>query len=578
MGIFEEGRTDCVKTLLKPAERTLKQGLDILGEDFDRRADLWRKIKDNYDRYLDGECGEFLSDLDRHFQSKFEGALAILAWSFWKNGEGFEPARRRYSEKELQAIERVLSYNVFEILSHDEVMARIMRKDADILNMLRDYYLNVQRWMDEFLNDPSVKLSLRNFLKEKWSSYRGKVDEAISDATRRFTWFTNFLLGVSEEEKALEEFYQKQMSKIRERYESLMREMEAAKEEEISRILKEKEELERQMRELEDKIENDEEKARLREELERMRSALDEKLAEIQRKEEELKKKEAEITSKEKEVQEKIREILKAQGKIEKGSRFVRRDEARIMEMNFTGRLREKLASEVKINGKTFKPGTVEERATYDTSVFSDKLEERDLKNVPENTELSVEFTEKKLLGKKGKVLVKALFYSRPKKYAELGFDVDPLELADINALLIDAKKSDADRVILLVASPTGFESRVRDYVNSQDFRRNFVSGKVSLALLDLESGELTINPHDEYAKAFEPYLRLERDEELMAKLKELIEDGILVRGYVVLDDMLKHGNEEDVKRAFHELSKEKGYITKFIEGVGFVIAREGFI
>lgn len=34
MGIFEEGRLDCIKELLKPAERVLKEGLDIVTKSF----------------------------------------------------------------------------------------------------------------------------------------------------------------------------------------------------------------------------------------------------------------------------------------------------------------------------------------------------------------------------------------------------------------------------------------------------------------------------------------------------------------------------------------------------------------
>jgi hypothetical protein len=131
---------------------------------------------------------------------------------------------------------------------------------------------------------------------------------------------------------------------------------------------------------------------------------------------------------------------------------------------------------------------------------------------------------------------------------------------------------------VLLVASPTGFEKRISNYVNSGDFHRNFISENVSLALLDLESGELIYNPHDEYAKAFEPMLRLERDEELLAKVKDFLEDRIVKRGYVRLEEALEHFAEEVVKRAFHELSKEKGYITKFVEGVGYVLVKEGFL
>jgi len=579
MGIFEEGRTDCVKELLRPAERVLRQGLDISVEDFGKRKELWNRIRDSYDRYLEGECGSFLNDLNAHFQAKFEGALAILAWSFWKKGEAYEPAEDRYTEKELEAVERILRYNVFEIYTKDDVMKKIMRQDGNILGLLRDYYQGTDRWIEEVLEDPDVKLALRNFLKYKWDSYKGKVNDAIAEATIRFDWFRNFLNEVHKEEESIEKLYQKQMDGIRKRYEELMEEIRTSKAEEVERLRREKEELERQMGELEAKLENDEEKAKLREELERMRSTLDSKLRELQRREMELKQKEEELQRKEDEVSKRIREVIELAGKVEKGSRFVRRDEAKILEMNFIGRIRGRFRGEVKLSGKTFKVEGVEENPTVEKSSFAGKLSDRDLKNVPDNVVLEIDLREKKLIGKKESLTVRAVFYGRPERYADVGFDTDPLELADVNALLVDAREEARNgRVVLLVASPTGFEKRIASYVNSNDFHRNFISENVSLALLDLESGELIYNPHDEYAKALAPLLRLERDEELLSRIKDFLEDRIKAKGYVRLEEAAEKFAEAAVKRAFQELVKEKGYVAKFIEGVGYVLAMEGFL
>ncbi|WP_054839713.1 hypothetical protein [Thermococcus sp. JCM 11816] len=622
MGIFEEGRTDCVKSLLKPAERVLKQGLDISVESYERRERLWNQVLENYDRYLDGKCGgDFLRDLDQLFRSKFEGALAILAWSFWSNGETYLPASRRFKEKELAVLERVLSYNVFEIYTKEDIMKKIMHRDVNVLLLLRDYYHGIDKWIEEALNDPEIKLPLRLFIKRKWDSYKGKVNDALNEAITRFDWLRDLLTMTREEIEAIEKTYQKKISeKDRELAEKekeiealkegiaeliqgfelekqrLMEEMSRANEEEIERLKREKEELQRRFEEERQRLieeisrmKDEEARKTLEEQLQKAREemlsslrAMEEEIRrkelELRQKEMELKRREMELSKKEDEVAKRIKEVMELTGKVEKGSRFVKRDEARIMEMNFIGRLRSKLKGEVELLGKTFKVEAVEEKPTFDKSPYLGKLSDRDIKNVPDNMVLEVTLKEKKLFGKKEEFRVKALFYSRPERYADVGFDTDPVELADINALLTDAREDAVKgRLVLLVASPTGFERRIKNYINSENFHRNFISEKISLALLDLESGELTINPpNDEYAKAFEPYLKLERDEELMNRLKNLIEEGIMTKGYVVLEEMLKHGAEDAIKRAFHELSKEKGYITKFIDGVGFVIAREG--
>ena len=340
MGIFEEGKTECVKELLKPAERVIKQGLDIYVDSFNRRERLWMQIEENYDRYLDGECGEFLRDLDTHFRAKFEGALAILAWSFWKNQELYPPAQRRYRDREIQAVERILKYNVFEIYSKDDIMKKIMHRDNDVLSLLREYYHGVDRWIEEVLNDPEVKLPLRQFLKHKWDSYKGKVNAALSEAITRFDWFRDFLFEAEKEKETVERIYRKKLeekeeeiqnlrNEIRELIRSfedekreLMRRMELAKAEEIEKLKREKEELIRQfelerqrliedisrMKDEEVRRELEEQLKRAQEEMlktvEEMEEQIRRKEEELRRKEEELKRKELELSQKEKEMEE----------------------------------------------------------------------------------------------------------------------------------------------------------------------------------------------------------------------------------------------------------------------------------
>lgn len=605
MGIFEGGNIDCAKALLKPAERVLKQGLDIQTEDFSRRTHLWSQVSENYDRYLDGECGDFLKDLDIHFRSKFEGALATLAWSFRQNGETYPPAGRRYRDKEMRAIERILAYNVFEIYTKEDIMKRIMHRDDNVLHLLRSYYHGMDKWIDETLDDPTIKLPLRYFLKTKWDSYKGKINEAIAEATRRFDWSRDFLTMTEEETQAVETAYRKQIENLRRQMEEmrgsferekegLRKRLETAKDAEISKLIEEKEEMRRQFEEERQRLieeisrmKDEEARRALEEELERMRREMNASIeameAEIKRrerelreKEMELKKKELEVKRKEDEVAKKIQEVMSLAGKVEKGSRFVKMDEAKILEMNFIGRMKSKFRGDVEILGRTFKVEGVEEGPTFNKESLAGKLSGRDLKNVLDNMALEINLKEKKLLGKKENLKVRAVFYSRPERYAEIGFDTDPLELADVNALLVDARAEARDgRLVLLVASPTGFEKRIANYVNSNDFHRNFISENVSLALLDLESGELIYNPHDEYARAFSPMLRLERDEELMTRIKDFIEEKMSGRDYLRLEEVTDHFAEDAVKRAFHELARERGYTAKFIDGVGYVLVKE---
>ncbi|WP_297514091.1 hypothetical protein [Thermococcus sp.] len=612
MGLFEEGDANCVKTLLRPAERVLRLGTDVWRESYGTRADLWGRIVEAYNRYQEGECGDFLRDLDRRFRAKFEGALALLAWSFERNGEDFEPAKKRFTPEELTAIERLFRYNVFEIYSKDDVMKLIMHRDNEVLSLLREYY-SFDRWLQEFLQSPRHSLALRDFLKSTWDSYKEKINLAIAEATARFDWFRDFLEEAKKETEAVERIYRKKLDEkekeveklkkamelIRERWyeeiEKAKAEIESAKKEEIEALRRKNEELRRRFEEEKAKLieeiarmKDEEMKARLEEELrkaeERMKAevrALEERLRrrelELRQREMELRRRELELSKAEEEVRKQIEEAMKIVEKAEKGSRFIRSDEARIMEMNFAGRIRSKLSGELKLLGKTFKVESVEERETFDRSKYAGKLDEVALKNVPTNVVIEATLKEKKLLGKKENIILRAVYLSRPERYAEYGFDTDPVELAELNALLDDARREER-RTVLLVASPTGFEKRILSYVASDDFHRNFVADRVSLLLLDLGSGEMIHNPNDPYAKAFAPLLRLEFDEELLEKARRFLLNRLTYKHYVRFDEAISELDlpVEIVRKAFLSLGKE-GYVAKYVEGVGYVLVSKEF-
>ena len=611
MGLFEEGDANCVKKLLRPVERVLRLGTDVQRESYGTRVELWGRIVEAYNRYQEGECGEFLRDLDRRFRAKFEGALALLAWAFERNGENFEPAKRRFTPEEMDAVEKLFRYNVFEIYSRNDIMKLIMHRDNEILSLLREYY-SFDRWLQEFLHNPRHSLALREFLKSTWESYKDKINLAIAEATARFDWFRDFLEEAKRETEAVERVYRKKLDErerelerlkkaielIRERWEEEVErvriEIESAKREEIEALRRKNEELRKRFEEEKarlmaeiSRMKDEEMREKLREELkkaeEKMRAevmAIAERLRrkelELRQREMELRKRELELSKAEEEARKRIAEALKMAEKAEKGSRFVRRDEARMMELNFAGRIKSKLRDELKILGKTFKVESLDERKTFDRSRYMGRLNEVELKNVPTNVVIEAKLREKKLLGKKEHLKVKALYFSRPERYAEYGFDTDPVELAELNALLDDVKGT--ERTVLLVASPTGFEKRILDYVASDDFHRNFVSANVSLLLLDLGSGEVIYNPSDSYAKAFAPFLRLEFDEELLEKARRFLLNKLTYKHYVRFNEAL---NELDlpveiVRKAFLSLERE-GYVPKYVEGVGYVLVSKEF-
>ena len=161
--MFGEGDIECTKELLLPAKRVLKAGPQIKYEAFERRVELWNKIRTNFDSYQDGECGTFLNDLDSHFRSQFDAALVALAVSMKANGESFS-ATRIFSDDELGLYERIERYNTFELLTVNDIKKKLIRRDENLLALLHDYYVDMYSWFDTSLENPDIRLTLRGYL------------------------------------------------------------------------------------------------------------------------------------------------------------------------------------------------------------------------------------------------------------------------------------------------------------------------------------------------------------------------------------------------------------------------------
>ncbi|WP_456467811.1 hypothetical protein [Archaeoglobus sp.] len=547
--VFREGDVRCVEELLKPARKVLRLGRSIVHEGYERRVALWNQIKESYNTYLDGECGPFLKDLDGHFCSQFEAALLYLATSFKENGEEFKPAER-FSRKEMEVLKELDRYNVFEIYGVDDLKKKIVGRDSEVMGLLRDYYLFADRWFEEAIEDPSIKLPVRFYVKNKWQGYKDKLNQAVSSLIIEVDWFRKL---VSEWQREAERYADKRVEEIRRRL----------AEEAEREIATKREELRREFEEIK----------RIKVDIERERGEIEAKKRELQAVEDIIRRE-----------REKLREI---RVKIERGSRFVEMGRAKQYEMNFIGRIERKLGDEVKLFSKSFKVEEVKERKEVDTSRFtgmksgSGVLTERDVKSLPENRCLEAKLVEKRLLRGKRKYVLRAVFASRVKRFAEMGFDVDPLELEDVNVYMVEARdevrgemRQRGEVMVLCIASPTGFDSDVREHICSDEFHRNFLSRYLSVILVDLETGKLICNPHDEVAKEFARICEMEIDEEKKARVRRCVEAKMEGREWLALSDVMECGDEAVTRAVFYEVAEEKGWRVRYVDGVGLVAMR----
>ena len=183
----QTGDIACAEKLLEPARLVLKTGVQLQVEAYERRVGLWNEVRTNQDRFLREECGTFLDEVDLHMRSQFDAALVALAAAFLANSEEFRQTSR-FSAGEVRIWQEIERYNLFEILSQDEIRNRLLKRDADLLSLFSEYYRKMDTYVEETLRDDTIRLTLRYYLKQRWGACRGKMDAAIADAVTRFDW------------------------------------------------------------------------------------------------------------------------------------------------------------------------------------------------------------------------------------------------------------------------------------------------------------------------------------------------------------------------------------------------------
>ncbi|WP_456418750.1 hypothetical protein, partial [Methanocaldococcus infernus] len=473
-------------------------------------------------------------------------------FSFHYNNEHF-PGVKRYNKKELELVEYILKYNVFEIWDTNDIIREINRANRDankILELLKEYYNGIGEKVDEIIKDHEVKLPIRDYAKTKWELYKKKMDEAIFKAMREIDWFRDFIEGVDKKIEDLE-------VKIRE-LNNFIDEERRKLEEELRRrfeVEKEKIRLEIEMkknRELQEMLKK--ELRKVEEEYKELINKLNSKIRELEREKTSLKEEKEKLES----LLDKIRKAKK------EGSRFVRLEDALYYEEWFIGRLEKKL-DEIKrgvnIEGKNFKLVSV--REYYE---FPDP---------PRNREIVAILEEKKLIpiGKKERIKFIGKFLANKENFRKMGFDTYPISLSEIIKIIDSVRYEDFDKIVILIASPTGFSKEVMDFVESEDFRRRYLSKKIALAIFDVEVGKLYYNEIDEYVKALAPVLSLEFDREKIERLKKYIDENIIIKGYVTLEEAAELvGDERLAKKVFYEY---KGGECKYIKDVGLVLVKK---
>ncbi len=193
------------------------------------------------------------------------------------------------------------------------------------------------------------------------------------------------------------------------------------------------------------------------------------------------------------------------------------------------------------------------------------------------------------VLRKKTVLVVEALYYARMDEMEKKGVDdtaLGPGELADILEPRIMEARTGGYYHVLLVASPTGFAEKTRQYVSGEEYHRLVLSTSLALILIDPFTGETLHHPADEAAKSLaellSPLLSFEKIEAAAEAIMSLEIDAVArspsMPYYTLRELVEKTGyTAETIRAAMEKLEKQgRGRVKAIDDRIVFVYGEEG--
>jgi hypothetical protein len=302
---------------------------------------------------------------------------------------------------------------------------------------------------------------------------------------------------------------------------------------------------------------------------------------ELQQKENALIEEKRAIELQKEEIRDKLEQIrLSMAGETE---RFVTREDARLYELNFLTRFDTKLNTfplhiTDPIDKRMY---SITQWGTHNRHFSEDIPGIAERGDLPKNSGSVYWIEEKKaLFGEKiKKVAIEAFSCNNIHAYEEYGFDTQQISLSSLLALLnprIMKAEQDAYFHVIGIASPTGWERRVIDQLDSDTFTRTYMSRYLTLCLIDSMSGEVYFNRNDARISPFIDFFRLEFDSERLDKIKNDLLGRLKDERYIELEEYCKATNEDRrmVQKSFIDLEHEGYGTARFDSDLGFVFLR----
>ncbi|MFC1926708.1 hypothetical protein ACFLWV_03030 [Chloroflexota bacterium] len=594
-----------------------------------KRIELWNQIEHNQNIFE----GEFITRLPRDImlntKSKFAFAKLFLAAAAHINNEE-SPITERFSDKELALVTDFEKFNVFDILSTEEIVDRIARR-SDIYDMVMDFYKGQYSDLDNLLDDPEIEKDLKYAFKYRYKKRLDRIVESVKSYVGKYgpivvvsqiehkVW--NDIKQSEEERKNIAESLRKRISEVAtklrsfgeiedegdlfwDRLRDAEREVLTGKDmRAFSSIEFDKDHLVQSYLGFEQEItslieatgERQKELAARETELEKARRAYEEQMQEDRQRLVESELKEIEILKSElasearflqdeksslelkrEELSERLKQITEvAEGR---SIRFVTKEDAKFYELNLIARFDKKMRS-VPLKIQSPIEGKVYEIKSWNEGSHL-KFAETSAPDTPSNAKSRYIIGEKKygFFGEKiKKVIVEAMTLNHLKEFEDYGFDVRRANLAEFLSLIkgvVDAAEIGKYFHVLGIASPTGWDERVEKALTSVDFAHNYVSMHVSICLIDSVTGEVVYNPTDERITKFVDFFRPQFDIERVERIMDIIMRKLSEVSYVVFEDIVEELREDRtlVNKAFHDLDSRKKGRLRYIQDVGLVL------
>jgi hypothetical protein len=629
-GMSREDWQQFEQKVIKPVNIILDGDLEQLRRmDEVKRIDLWNQIEHNQNIFEEEFATRLPRDVMLNSRSKFSFAKLLLATAAHVNNEE-SPITERFNEKELALVEEFEKFNVFDILSTEEIVDRIARR-GDIYDLVMEFYKGQYSDLDRLLDDPGIPKDLKHAFNYRYKkrldrilegvqAYVGKygpiivvaqIEEKVWDSIKQSEEerkniaesLRRRIAGVASKLKPLDEV-EKEGELFRNRLRDIERELLTGKEpQSFTPLESEKDRLVQSYLDFEteiaDLIEATNEKQRelatreaelekARQEYEQQKQEEKQRLVENELKEivafqsqlaSEIRCLQEEKTSlklKREEMNDRLRQITEVlEGK---PIRFIAKADAKLCELNFIARFDTKMQTfplkiHSPIEGKTYEIKSWNESSHL-------KFAEESAPDMPSNVRSQYIIGERKygLFGERiKKVIIEGVSLNHLKEFEDYGFDARRAnlpELLNLIARFIDSAEMGKYLHIIGIASPTGWDERVVTELSSPDFAHNYVSRYVSVCLVDSVTGEVAHNPADDRIAKFVDFFKLQFDKERVERVKNFILRRFSERDYVVFDDIIKETNEErvSVNKAFYDLDSEKKGRARYIKEVGLVL------